>query len=169
MLYFFVPRSVSQIVCWISRRLAEDCASFEDCRIIASALSSLFEVMSLGKHSLVLAGVWEKLANHELGRAALASVAVQPSVSQDLSDPEPAQPPDRDNPPLLVLWQKISVEFESNKTLRPSLVEVIHHFARGANALSHQGQRLACTWQSSSTMLHVSSPMPTCWSSQFLT
>jgi hypothetical protein len=46
MLYFFVPRSVSQIVCWISRRLAEDCASFEDCRIIASALSSLFEVSS---------------------------------------------------------------------------------------------------------------------------
>ncbi len=114
------------------------------------------QVMSLGKHSLVLAGVWEKLANHELGRAALASVAVcqqgavQPSVSQDLSDPEPAQPPDRDNPPFLVLWQKISVEFESNKTLRPSLVGVIYHFARGANALSHQGQRLACTWQSSS-------------------
>ncbi len=133
------------------------------------------QVMSLGKHSLVLAGVWEKLANHELGQAALASVAVcqpgavQPNVNQDLSDPEPAQPPDRDNPPLLVLWQKISVEFESNKTLRPSLVEVIHHFARGANALSHQGQRLACTWQSSSTMSHVSSPMPTCWSSQFLT
>lgn len=46
MLYFFIPRSVSQIVCWISRRLAEDCASFEDCRIIASALSSLFEVSS---------------------------------------------------------------------------------------------------------------------------
>ncbi|CAM6062600.1 unnamed protein product [Sphagnum tenellum] len=136
----FLPMSV------IERRLAEDCASFEDCRIIASALSSLFEVMSLGKHSLVLAGVWEKLANHELGRAALASVAVQPCVSQDLSDPEPAQPPDRDNPPLLVLWQKISVEFESNKTLRPSLVEVIHHFARGANALSHQGQSACGTW-----------------------
>lgn len=142
----FLPMS------FIERRLAEDCASFEDCRIIASALSSLFEVMSLGKHSLVLAGVWEKLANHELGRAALASVAVcqqgsvQPSVSQDISDPEPAQPPDRDNPPLLVLWQKMSVEFESNKTLRPSLVGVIHHFARGANALSHQGQSACGTW-----------------------
>jgi hypothetical protein len=36
----FLPMS------FIERRLAEDCASFEDCRIIASALSSLFEVSS---------------------------------------------------------------------------------------------------------------------------
>ncbi len=43
---FFCTKECFSDLCWISRRLAEDCASFEECRIIASALSSLFEVSS---------------------------------------------------------------------------------------------------------------------------
>jgi hypothetical protein len=44
-------------------------------------------VMSLGNHSLMFSGVWQKIASHELGQIALASIVlfqqgfVQPSVS----------------------------------------------------------------------------------------
>jgi hypothetical protein len=54
----------------------------------------------------------------------------------------------KDNLPLLILWQKQFVEFESNETLNLSLVCAIHCFARGGKFLFHQGQTLTRTWQS---------------------
>jgi hypothetical protein len=44
-------------------------------------------VMSLGKHNLMLSGIWRKLTSHELGQVALTSIvisqqgSVQPSVN----------------------------------------------------------------------------------------
>jgi hypothetical protein len=44
-------------------------------------------VMSLGNHSLMLLGVWQKVASHELGQVVFTSIvlfqqsSVQPSVS----------------------------------------------------------------------------------------
>jgi hypothetical protein len=55
--------------------------------MIVSEVKLLSHVMSLGKHNLMLSGVWEKLTSHELGQVAFTLIVlsqqgfVQPSVS----------------------------------------------------------------------------------------
>lgn len=94
----------------------------------------------------VLADALEKLASHDVGRAALASVALghagcaTPMINQDTPESQVPLALDKDSPPLLKLWQNFASAMgilESN-TVHLRLVQ---RFAQVASVITDSGQR----------------------------
>lgn len=105
------------------------------------------QTMPMEKHIEILALALDKLGSHDLGRAALATVAmgqpgIAPSVTnEDLPESEPSLIPDRDSLPWIKLWQNLAAALDSNEKFNPVHVGLIQRFALAATVLSDSGQR----------------------------
>lgn len=105
------------------------------------------QTMPMEKHMEILALALDKLGSHDLGRAALARVAmsqpgITPSVTnEDLLESESSLVADRDSLPWIKLWQNLAAALDSNEILNPVHVGLIRRFALAATVLSDSGQR----------------------------
>lgn len=105
------------------------------------------QTMPMEKHMEILALALDKLGSHDLGRVALASVAmsqpgITPSVTnEDLLEAESSLVADRDSLPWIKLWQNLAAALDSNEILNPVHVGLIRRFALAATVLSDSGQR----------------------------
>lgn len=94
----------------------------------------------------VLADALEKLASHDVGRAALASVTLgnagcsTPMTNQDTPESQVSWAFDKDNPPLLKLWQNFASAMELVES-NPAHLSLVLRFAQIASVLTDSGQR----------------------------
>lgn len=113
----------------------------------------MMQVLPLGRHTEVLAFAWEKLASHDIGRAAMASVAmcppgsIPPTTGQEPADSDPAWASERDKLPLLILWQKVATALGSFGNLNLGLVGLIRRLAVAATVFANSGDRYDCHWE----------------------
>lgn len=102
--------------------------------------------MHLEPHAEVLADALEKLASHDGGRAALASVALgnagcaPPMTIQDTSESQVSWVFNKDNPPLLKLWQNFASAMELVES-NPAHLRLVLRFAQVASVLTDSGHR----------------------------
>lgn len=132
------------------RPLSEDCPNFSDCCALASSLLRHCQVMQIALRTEVLADALEKLASHDVGRTALASVALDnagcatPMSNRDTPESQIPLAVDKDKPPFLKLWQNFAsaleaVELNHNQ---PLLLSLIRRFAQAANVLTDSDRSL---------------------------
>ena len=94
----------------------------------------------------VLADALEKFASHDVGRAALASVALghlghaTPTVIQDTPESQVPLAVDKDSPPLLKLWQNFASAMGLVE-LNIVHLRLVLRFAQVANVITGSGQR----------------------------
>lgn len=97
----------------------------------------------------VLADALEKLASHDVGRAAFASIALgdagcaTPMTNQDTPETQVSWAFDKDNPPLLKFWQNFASAMELEES-NPAYLRLVLRFAQVANVLTDSGQRYHC-------------------------
>lgn len=94
----------------------------------------------------VLADALEKLASHDVGRAALASVALghaggaTPTINQDAPESQVSLAFDKDSPPLLKLWQNFASTMGLVE-LNAVHLRLVQRFAQVASVITGSGQR----------------------------
>ena len=104
------------------------------------------QTMHMEANTEVLADALEKLASHDVGRAALASVALgHPgyttlTINQDTPESQVSSIFERDSPPLLKLWQNFASAMELVE-LNSVHVRLVQRFAQVASVLIESGQR----------------------------
>lgn len=102
-------------------------------------------MMHIEPQTEVLADAFEKLASHDVGRAAFASVALgigcaTTMTNQDTPEPQVSWAFDKDHPPLLKLWQNFGSAMEL-VGLNPAYLRLVLRFAQVASFLTDSGQR----------------------------
>jgi hypothetical protein len=104
------------------------------------------QMMHMEPQTEVLADALEKLASHDVGRAALASVALghagnaPPMVNQDIPESQVSLTFDKDSPPLLKFWQKFASAMGLVE-LNAVHLRLIQRFAQVATVITESGQR----------------------------
>lgn len=109
-------------------------------------------MMHIALRTEVLADALEKLASHDVGRTALASVALNnagcatPMINQDTPESQMSLPVDKEKLPFLKLWQNFASALETVELNlnQPLLLSLIGRFAQAANALTDSDRRYHC-------------------------
>lgn len=108
--------------------------------------------MQIALRTEVLADALEKLASHDVGRTALASVALDnagcatPMSNQDTPESQMPLAGDKDKLPFLKLWQNFASALEAVELnpSQPLLLNLIRRFAQAANVLTDSDRRYHC-------------------------
>nr|XP_024360975.1 uncharacterized protein LOC112275138 isoform X1 [Physcomitrium patens] len=128
----------------VARHISEDCPNYDDCCAIASSLLQHCQLMHVEPQIEVLADAFEKLASHDVGRAAVASVALGHAGcathmnNHDTPESQISGVFHKASPPFLKLWQNL-VSAMGLVELNPVLVRLVRRFAQVAIVLTESG------------------------------